>query len=260
MSRLNCAYFTISNSPGTSGALTVSAAVDSTVRTLGSAQNGQVFDARIFETGVGFEIRTGCTYTHSGTSLSRGTLEDSSTGSALNFTSAAKVMVVETAATFAALDLQLSRGSVIVRNDGTTTTSISASTFTKISAINSEEYDPLGWWDNSTTRFQPTRVGRYLCMMGIQVNQAMASIGNVSSVIASLRKNGADFAHVARGWVYQDVGIAAKNVGVSGSAIIYLNGSSDYVEPFGWQNDTSARSTVAGAERQFFMATYLGDS
>jgi hypothetical protein len=104
MSRLNCAYFTISNSPGTSGALTVSAAVDSTVRTLGAAQNGQVFDARIFETGVGFEIRTGCTYTHSGTSLSRGTLEDSSTGSALNFTSAAKVMVVESAATFAALD------------------------------------------------------------------------------------------------------------------------------------------------------------
>ena len=97
-------------------------------------------------------------------------------------------------------------------------------------------------------------------MMGIQVNMAMATVGQVTSVIACLRKNNVDFTHVARGWVYQDVSSVAKNVGVSGPSIIYLNGSSDYVEPFGWQNDTSSRSTVAGVERQFFMATYLGDS
>ena len=48
--------------------------------------------------GTSWEIARNCTYTHSGTTLSRGTLENSSTGGAVVFTSAAVVSVIATAA------------------------------------------------------------------------------------------------------------------------------------------------------------------
>ena len=48
--------------------------------------------------GTAWEIARNCTYTHSGTTVSRGTLESSSTGSAVVFTSAAVVSVIATAA------------------------------------------------------------------------------------------------------------------------------------------------------------------
>ncbi len=48
--------------------------------------------------GTAWEIARNCTYTHSGTTLNRGTLESSSTGNAVVFTSAAVVSVIATAA------------------------------------------------------------------------------------------------------------------------------------------------------------------
>ena len=90
--RVRCA---ISNTPGSSGALTLSTA-DSGYRTLGASDDGLSFDVVITD-GTAWEVRTGCTYTHSGTSLARGTLEDSSTGSAITLTSSAVVTVTATA-------------------------------------------------------------------------------------------------------------------------------------------------------------------
>ncbi len=68
------------------GAFTVSSA-SSGYRTFGASDDGKTFDVLITE-GTAWEVRTGCAYTHSGTTLARGTLEDSSTGSAVAFTSA----------------------------------------------------------------------------------------------------------------------------------------------------------------------------
>lgn len=85
----------ISNAPGTTGALTIAAA-PSGYRSFGAADNGLSFDVSIVD-GPAWEIRTGCVYTHAGTSLARGTLEDSSTGSAIALTSAAVVTVTLTA-------------------------------------------------------------------------------------------------------------------------------------------------------------------
>lgn len=48
--------------------------------------------------GTAWEIARNCTYTHSGTTVSRGTLENSSTGSAVAFTADAVVSVIATAA------------------------------------------------------------------------------------------------------------------------------------------------------------------
>lgn len=79
----------ISNAPGSSGALTISTA-SSGYRTFGAADDGLSFDVSIVD-GTAWEIRTGCVYSNTGTSLARGTLEDSSTGSAISLTSSAVV-------------------------------------------------------------------------------------------------------------------------------------------------------------------------
>lgn len=109
MAHLNRAYFTISNTPGGSGDLTVSTAVAGPYRTMAEAQDGIAYTLSIVE-GTTWEIRSNCVYTHSGTSLSRGTLEDSSTGSAITLTSAAKVMVVEDAAFMGRISAALQGG------------------------------------------------------------------------------------------------------------------------------------------------------
>lgn len=72
------------------GAFTISTA-SSGCRTFGSGDDGKTFDGITIKEGTAWEVRDGCVYTHSGTSLSRGTLQDSSTGSAIAFTSAAVV-------------------------------------------------------------------------------------------------------------------------------------------------------------------------
>ena len=75
--------------------------------TLGSASSGfqsfaDAYGANatvdvLITDGTAWEVARNCTYTHSGTTLTRGTLEDSSTGSALNLSGSATVSVVATA-------------------------------------------------------------------------------------------------------------------------------------------------------------------
>lgn len=90
---INRAYFAISNTPGTSGNFTVSTA-QTDFRTLGAAHDGGTIDGvLIVESGVGWELRSGCVYTNGTTTLTRGTLEESSSGSAINFTSAATISI-----------------------------------------------------------------------------------------------------------------------------------------------------------------------
>ena len=72
------------------GAFTVDAA-SSGSRTFGAGDDGLTFDGITITEGATWERRDGCVYTHSGTSLARGTLMDSSTGSAITFTAAAIV-------------------------------------------------------------------------------------------------------------------------------------------------------------------------
>lgn len=88
--RINRVQFTAA-APGLTNITVGSASAG--FRTLGSGQNGQSFDGVVISDGTNWEVRNGCTYTHAGTSLSRGTLEDSSSGSAINFASAVTVFI-----------------------------------------------------------------------------------------------------------------------------------------------------------------------
>lgn len=102
-------------------------------------------------------------------------------------------------------------------------TGISSVTFTKVN-LNTEEFDTNGCFDNATNyRFTPTVAGYY------QFNWLLrgdgASLTGISSV---LRKNGST---VAEG-TYLPISSTAQRSG--GSRLIYMNGSTDYVELFGY--------------------------
>lgn len=101
---LNRVKMTVSGTPDT-GTATLNAASTGYVA-FASGDGGKTFSILWEDTGNAWEIATGCTYTHSGTTLTRGTRVGSSSGSALSLTSAATATVIVDAAalnTFAAL-------------------------------------------------------------------------------------------------------------------------------------------------------------
>jgi len=83
------------------GAITLGAAItDSTngdLQALGAGDDGDTFDILIID-GGDWEVAVDCAYTHGTTSITRGTLEESSTGSALDLSGNAKVYVTASAA------------------------------------------------------------------------------------------------------------------------------------------------------------------
>lgn len=79
----------ISNTPGTSGDFVCTTAWTGFL-TFGAADDGLSFTIVASDT-AGRESRTGCVYTHSTRTLTRGTFDDSTTGGAIAFTSAAIV-------------------------------------------------------------------------------------------------------------------------------------------------------------------------
>ena len=91
----NRVQMTVSGTPGT-GTITLNAA-SSGYQTFGSAHGANATVDCLFTDGTVWEVARDCTYTHSGTTLSRGTLEASSTGSAISLTSAAVVSQILTA-------------------------------------------------------------------------------------------------------------------------------------------------------------------
>mgnify|MGYP000317080484 CR=1 FL=1 len=100
-------------------------------------------------------------------------------------------------------------------------TGIVPSTWTKI-AFQTEEFDTASAFDNNTNyRFQPLVAGYY------QVNWQLDVGGtSMSLVIADIYKNGSNHK--------RSCGFAATQAEayVNGSALVYLNGSTDYIEVY----------------------------
>lgn len=88
---LNRRWFNVASAPG-SGDVACGSALTGYLG-LGAAQDGMTFDGVTFLDGSAWEVRNGCTYTHGTTTLTRGTLEESSTGSAISLSSSTTVML-----------------------------------------------------------------------------------------------------------------------------------------------------------------------
>lgn len=128
--------------------------------------------------------------------------------------------------------------------------SISSATWTKLTA-GLEEFDTANCYDNSTNyRFTPNVAGYY------QVNGAItlsASSGTKTDATIAIYKNGS----VSKRGSYV-IANTTSDVEMIVSAIIYLNGSTDYVELYGYLGGaTSPKFGNANAEATYFQAAMI---
>ena len=89
INRLSC---TVGNAPGASGDIITVGAAALGRRTFGPEHDGAVVDATITD-GADWEVRLGCVYTHATATLTRGVLDDSSTGAAIDLSPSAVITV-----------------------------------------------------------------------------------------------------------------------------------------------------------------------
>jgi len=238
----NFVKMTVSGTPGT-GTITLGSAV-SGFQSFASAYGANAtVDVSIVD-GTAWEVARDCTYTNSGTTLTRGTFEASSTGSALSLTSAAVVTVTATAGFGNELEMQLNRGYTAVANSsGTTQTSPGAGTVKITTPLNTVSDNPYTWWDTTNKQFLPTRTGNYLVFGGIQRNS-----GGGVTTLAVIRKNGT-------GLLLGPVSTAANSVDIV-SGVLSCNGTSDYID-LAWYTSASL-TTITNADAVSFRTIYLG--
>lgn len=94
---------------------------------------------------------------------------------------------------------------------------VSNATFTKVQ-LNTENFDTNSNFDTSTYRFTPTVAGYYLVTAAIPANSS------ITRLLVSVYKNGAEF---YRG---TDINVSSQQIILSSSTIMYMNGSTDYIE------------------------------
>ena len=117
---------------------------------------------------------------------------------------------------------------------------LTANVWTKIT-LNAEEFDTNSNFDSTTNyRFTPTVAGYY------QVNGIICTPSN-TTITVGIYKNGALFK--------TGTGTTTYGINVAMAALIYCNGSTDYLEMFGFSTVTATMSTGAsGCVLQAFQA------
>ena len=124
---------------------------------------------------------------------------------------------------------------------GSSTQTFGSGVWTKI-AFQTEQFDTDNRYDNTTYRFTPNVAGYYQINVAIQANETGA--GGVV-IYSAIYKNGAEYTSVGS----RDDNGQPRNL--SQSAVVSLNGSTDYVEIFGY---ISSGTFGSGAARMFSAA------
>ena len=107
--------------------------------------------------------------------------------------------------------------------------SITANTWTKIN-FGTENYDSANCYDTSTSVFTPNVAGYYL------ISSVFAAATSVTLIGLLLKKNGADFRY---GSV---IGGVSSSAAASWAGLVYMNGTTDYLEIYGYLSGTSPQT------------------
>ena len=128
---------------------------------------------------------------------------------------------------------------------------ISNITYTKIS-LQVEEFDTASAFDSTTNyRFTPLVAGYYQINGGIQFNATICRSG-----IALIYKNGSSYKQGT--YMPQATTTDAANQAPIVSSLVYLNGSTDYVELYGWSQTLSGTiTTTSGSINTWFNGSLV---
>ena len=118
--------------------------------------------------------------------------------------------------------------------------SLTGGVFTKLQ-FDTENFDTDSCYDNSTNyRFTPTVAGYYQINIGCELGASSSPLS------LHIYKNGSTVFKVNGMYVSGVI-----NAHPAGSDLIYLNGSTDYVEVYGWTNTTYSTSTASQDKSTF---------
>jgi hypothetical protein len=119
--------------------------------------------------------------------------------------------------------------------------SIATATLTKLQ-FQTEEFDTATAFDSSVNfRFTPLVAGYY------QFDFSVGFASTVPSLTVTLYKNGSRF---------KDGAVIASGIVVSGSALVHMNGTTDYVEVFA-QHSNGSNVNTSAAQNQTYFAGFL---
>ena len=165
-----------------------------------------------------------------------------------------------TIATISSTGLQQNVGAPAFSAYGNITQTISNNTATKIS-FNLEEFDTNNNYDSTTNyRFTPTVAGYYQVNLACRYESTTAITSN-GEILIQLRKNGSAY---KRGW--NSNGQLTSIMSTSGgttyiiaqcNAIVYLNGSTDYIEGWFLQATGQTQTLRPDAEISYFQAAMI---
>ena len=123
--------------------------------------------------------------------------------------------------------------------------SITNNTWTKVQ-FNTENFDTNSNYDNSTNyRFTPTVAGYYQVNFRVRFNGT-----SLTTQLAAIYKNGAITSYANTGRF-----ATSSDVGVNGGDLLYMNGTTDYLEVFGFLTASSGniiQSDLLGGFNTFF--------
>ena len=179
---------------------------------------------------------------------------DPQSGTALEIGTSGDTVTVPSGATFNVAGTLQSGGAAVSNTPAfeahlSANQSLTDATTTKIQ-FNTEVFDTDNCYDNSTNyRFTPTSAGKYL--ITVQPNFDTNAASNLANTLVAIYKNGS---------VYKQINFAPNDnfLGtgfISLSAIIDMNGSSDYVEGFVNVNDTSGNPDLEAETGDYTKAT-----
>ena len=114
------------------------------------------------------------------------------------------------------------------------TQSASTSTFTKVE-VNTEIFDTDGCYDHTTNyRFTPTTAGKYLVSGAVLINSASSGSSETHmNNIGGIYKNGSTYVCYNSSYI-RDLAATGEDGMQLVTAIVDFNGSSDYVELYGY--------------------------
>jgi hypothetical protein len=115
----------------------------------------------------------------------------------------------------------LANGAILMQ--ATRTTAMNVGTASAAIVFNSVDVDSKSWYDNTTGRYTPQRAGWYLVSGNISFGAQTAN----SSASLELWKNGANYKRLDR---QTNGGASAATWDLSGSALVQLNGTTDYIQ------------------------------
>jgi hypothetical protein len=137
-------------------------------------------------------------------------------------------------------------GGPAFRANAPTTLSITTATFTKV-VLNTEDFDTNNCFDSVTNyRFTPTVAGYY------QVNASIKFSGSIARALVSIYKNGAQYTRQT------DIqGFTSTNLYYCVADLIYMNGSTDYLELWGYAIGTSLTFIAPASNELTNMSAFL---